>query len=74
VVAGVSRTFGVLPNADGGKVVWAVLEAPRPSPSIRRSRSGRATSAQESPAFADGFGSAEMPFCAGPREPKLDRR
>jgi hypothetical protein len=30
VVAGLSRTFGVLPTADGGKVVWAVLEAPRP--------------------------------------------
>jgi hypothetical protein len=29
VVAGLSRTFGVLPTADGGKVVWAVLEAPR---------------------------------------------
>jgi hypothetical protein len=28
-VAGLSRTFGVLPTADGGKVVWAVLEAPR---------------------------------------------
>jgi hypothetical protein len=33
VVAGLSRTFGVLPAADGGKVVWAVLEAPRPTPS-----------------------------------------
>jgi hypothetical protein len=28
VVAGRSRTFGALPTADGGKVVWAVLEAP----------------------------------------------
>jgi hypothetical protein len=28
-VAGLSRTFGVLPTADGGKVVWAVLEAPQ---------------------------------------------
>jgi hypothetical protein len=33
VVAGLSRTFGVMPTADGGKVVWAVLEAPRPHPS-----------------------------------------
>ncbi|MEP7192183.1 MAG: ATP-binding protein [Actinomycetota bacterium] len=33
VVAGLARTFGVLPTADGGKVVWAVLEAPMPSPS-----------------------------------------
>jgi hypothetical protein len=30
VVAGLSRAFGVLPTADGGKVVWAVLEAPQP--------------------------------------------
>jgi hypothetical protein len=29
VVGGRTRTFGVLPTADGGKVVWAVLEAPR---------------------------------------------
>ena len=32
VVAVLSRRFGFLPTADGGKVVWAVLEAPRPSP------------------------------------------
>jgi hypothetical protein len=30
VVAGLSRAYGVIPTADGGKVVWAVLEAPRP--------------------------------------------
>ena len=30
VVAAVSRSFGVLPTADGGKVVWAVLNAARP--------------------------------------------
>jgi hypothetical protein len=29
VVAGRSRMFGVLPTADGGEVVWAILEAPR---------------------------------------------
>ena len=28
-VAGLSRTFGVLPTADGGQAVRAVLEAPR---------------------------------------------
>jgi hypothetical protein len=28
VVAVLSRAFGVLPTADGGKVVWAVLDAP----------------------------------------------
>jgi anti-sigma regulatory factor (Ser/Thr protein kinase) len=34
IVGGLSRAFGVLPAADGGKLVWAVLEAPvRPSPS-----------------------------------------
>ena len=27
-VATLSRTYGVLPTADGGKVVWAVLDAP----------------------------------------------
>ena len=36
VVAGRSRTFGALPTADGGKVVWAVLEAPRQHLSTRR--------------------------------------
>jgi hypothetical protein len=29
VVAGLSRAFGVLPTADGGRLVWAVLDAPR---------------------------------------------
>jgi len=33
VVAGLSRTFGVLPSTDGGNVVWAVFDAPRPHPS-----------------------------------------
>jgi hypothetical protein len=32
VVAGLARSFGVLPTADGGKVVWAVLDAPQPPP------------------------------------------
>jgi len=32
VVAAHSRAFGVLPTSHGGKVVWAVLEAPRPPP------------------------------------------
>jgi len=32
VVAALSRTFGVLPTADGGKVVWAVLNAARQDP------------------------------------------
>jgi hypothetical protein len=32
LVAGLSRSFGTLPTADGGKVVWAVLDAPRLPP------------------------------------------
>jgi hypothetical protein len=32
VVAGLSRAYGVLPTADGGKVVWAVLNAARVLP------------------------------------------
>jgi len=32
VVARLARAFGVLPTANGGKVVWAVLDAPRQSP------------------------------------------
>jgi hypothetical protein len=32
VVAALSRGFGVLPTADGGKLVWAVLNAARPKP------------------------------------------
>jgi len=32
VVAALSRDFGVLPTADGGKLVWAVLNAARPKP------------------------------------------
>jgi len=42
-VAGLSRTYGVLPTTDGGNVVWAVFEASRPRPStnngMRNSRS-----------------------------------
>jgi hypothetical protein len=64
VAAGLSRTFGVLPTADGGKIVWAVLEAPRPRPTTRRIRSEHATSTQNSPGFTDGHGTAELPFCA----------
>jgi hypothetical protein len=65
VVAGLSRAFGVLPTADGGKVVWAVLDAPRPRFSDRRIRSGHATTSQESPLFTDSCGLAKLPFCAG---------
>jgi hypothetical protein len=45
IVAGLSRAFGILPVAYGGKVVWAVFDAPRPhsSPMPRRSVSGAAS-------------------------------
>jgi len=43
IVAGLSRAFGVLPTADGGKVVWAVMDAPRRATSARTGRSGPAT-------------------------------
>jgi hypothetical protein len=65
VVAGLSRAFGVLPTADGGKVVWAVLEAPRPRTSSARTRNERTSPTQESPGFTDGRGLTELPFCAG---------
>jgi len=47
IVAGLSRAFGVLPTSDGGKVVWAVLDAPRPRISARASRVNPAS--KESP-------------------------
>ena len=65
VVAGLSRVFGALPTADGGKVVWAVLEAPRPQDSNARIRPEPNARTHKSPAFTDGLGSAELPFCAG---------
>jgi hypothetical protein len=65
VLAGLSRAFGVIPTDDGGKVVWAVLEAPRPRPLNRRIRSGPEDPAREVPVFTDGRGLAELPFCAG---------
>jgi hypothetical protein len=36
LVGALSRAFGVLPTADGGKVVWVVLNAARPRPRIQR--------------------------------------
>jgi len=40
LIAGLSRSFGTLPTADGGKVVWAVLDAPRPPPISHHQRAG----------------------------------
>jgi hypothetical protein len=39
VVAGLSRAFGVLPTANTGNVLWAVLEAPRRPKSSKRDSS-----------------------------------
>jgi len=58
-VAGLSRAFGVLPTADGGKLVWAVLDAPRPTPSTRRNHSECGTPTQESPVFTNRHNLAE---------------
>jgi hypothetical protein len=60
IVAGVSRTFGVMPTDDGGKVVWAVLDAPRPCSSGGLHRS--AIERQESLIRDDARGLAELPF------------
>jgi hypothetical protein len=65
VVAGLTRAFGVLPAAGGGKVVWAVLDAPRPRLLNRRAGSAGIGAPRESPEFTDGRGLAELPFCAG---------
>jgi hypothetical protein len=62
VVAGLSRTFGVLPTADGGKVVWAVLEAPLPSRSDSPHLSARER--QESLILDHARGLAELPLNA----------
>jgi hypothetical protein len=46
VVAGLSRAVGVLPTADGGKVVWAVLKAARSLPPTSPRRPELATTNQ----------------------------
>jgi hypothetical protein len=63
-VAGISRAFGVLPTADGGKVVWAVLNAVRPFPQTGRRRPEPATAQQVSPMLTDAPGSAGLPLFA----------
>jgi hypothetical protein len=57
-VAGLSRAFGVLPRADGGKVVWVVLDAPRRPPSTCRQRP--AYKPQESHLLNDAIALAEQ--------------
>jgi hypothetical protein len=49
-VGALSRTYGVLPKADGGKVVWAVFDARQE----RRSTSSRMRKAQGEPLTSDG--------------------
>jgi hypothetical protein len=53
VVATLSRAVGVLPTADGGKVVWAVLNAVQPFLQTGRRRPEPATAHQESPILPD---------------------
>ena len=65
IVAGLSRTFGAMPASEGGKVVWAVLDAPRPKLLTRHVQSEQPGTTHESPIFTDGRGLAELPFCAG---------
>jgi hypothetical protein len=59
LVAGLSRSFGVLPTADGGTVLWAVLAAPQPPLSTSPHRSAAAR--QESLILSDARGMAELP-------------
>jgi len=65
VVSALARAVGVTPTADGGKVAWAVLEAPRTLPSTGLVPSGEIPTSQRLPLFTDARGLAGMPFCAG---------
>jgi hypothetical protein len=58
LVAGLSRSFGVLPAADGGTVLWAVLTALQQPPSTSPHRSAAAR--QESLILSDARGMAEL--------------
>lgn len=69
VVAGLSRAFGVLPTIDGGKVVWAVLNAARPRPvSVSRQPEPAAVleeAPEEAPLFTEATRPATLPAFAG---------
>jgi hypothetical protein len=65
LVAGLSRAFGVLPTADGGKVVWAVLDAPRATPST--DAHSAAAERQEALIVQHARALAESPFQGDPR-------
>jgi hypothetical protein len=64
VVAGLTRAFGVLPTADGGTLVWAVLDAALPLPTTSRPRRVPADAIRKSPRFTDAVGLGGLPFCA----------
>lgn len=65
LVAGLSRAFGVLPTADGGKLVWAVLDAPRSTPSTNAHSS--ATERQEALILQHTHALDDSPFRADPK-------
>lgn len=52
IVAGLCRAFGVLPTADGGKVVWVVLEVPVPPLKTGKPPANSAAASQEPPALS----------------------
>lgn len=68
IVASLSRAFGVLPTAGGGKAVWAVLDAPKPPLPIGRRPSARVVKAKKSPLRAQAHDLAG-PGPAGRRGP-----
>jgi hypothetical protein len=64
LVAGLSRAFGVLPTADGGRCVWAVLDAPRSTPSTNAHSS--ATERQEALILQNARALDDSPFRPDP--------
>jgi len=70
VVAGLSRAFGVLPTAEGGKVVWAVLNAARPLPPTSPHCPEPATTTQNSPIFTGARGLTGLPLEPSPSSTK----
>jgi hypothetical protein len=71
-LAGLSRAYGVLPTADGGKVVWTVLNAARPRTPTRPSGPEPATALQESAIFNNAPGSPRLPLFAGSSRSQAD--
>jgi len=71
VVALLSRAFGFLPTADGGKVAWAVLNAPLPHPPTGPPGPDSESAAQKSPDRTEiwGGGPVAAPEPCGHRDP-----